>query len=163
MLEEGSQESFETADSIQLPAVSKPNNFEKHHEKHNEETPLSSAGPNSTNNLKISPTSTSDIVECNCGTIKRIFLQPKLKPLFQWTSTYYPGTVPYYSLLISIFFSSIATVMLLFGYQKISEAWFLFVLLVFIIISILSLVFISFFNEDQSIVTYKVRIDFVFA
>jgi len=161
LVEERSTTTQETStnNNIRLPAISNQNKLTKYCEKATEETPLSSAGTNSTNNLKISPSSSGSITEmddCSCGKIKPIFLRSRFKLMFQWTNKYYPGTIAFYSLLVSILSSACAIVMLVFGYENISQAWFLLLFVTFVIISTLSLIFISFFNEDQTIVTYKV-------
>ena len=108
--------------------------------------------PSSANN-----TESSTLVQSSYGTIKKNVLYSPFGFLFQWTTSCAAGNPPFYSLLIAIGNALFAVIMLQFGNAFHTEWWFIILLVIFISISILSLCFISFFIQDDSIKTFKVR------
>ena len=90
------------------------------------------------------------------GTVKKSVLTSRFGFLFQWTTKYEAGNVPLYSLLLAIFCSTMATILLLFVSFEITQWWFITLLIILILTTILCLMLITAFNQDNSIRTFKV-------
>ena len=150
--------SYSSCDIV-LPPSSNRDEVAKPEQNQTEETLLSDGyGTKITPKQSLNNSEMTTFEDCNCGRIKQELLQSRLKVLFTWTTNCQPGQVPFYSLLISVLFSSLVFAMIIFGYEYIFEVWFVFILLLFTFLSLLSLLFISCFNQDQSIFTFKVSI-----
>ena len=92
----------------------------------------------------------------NIGLVKTQLLQSNFSFLFQWTTDYPPGTIPFYSLLISTFSVTIIIIMFLYGSKFYYAWWFIIILTIFFAITIFSLFYIIAFNQDSSITTFQV-------
>ena len=92
----------------------------------------------------------------NTGLVKTQLLQSNFSFLFQWTTDYPPGTIPFYSLLFSTLSVTIIIMMFLYGSKFYYAWWFIIILTIFFAITIFSLFYIIAFNQDSSITTFQV-------
>lgn len=104
----------------------------------------------------ISINETTGLLSSQYGTVKKSVINSPYGFLFTWAQKYEAGNVPLYSLLLAIFCSTVASVMLLFAYSAISNWWFILILVVLILTSLCSITLIVFFVQDDSIKTFKV-------
>ncbi|XP_076811393.1 cationic amino acid transporter 4-like [Clavelina lepadiformis] len=125
-----------------------------------EETPFSDLPPNYSSIDNTSTSSESNRVITNeqkqCGMIRVGILESRVGFLFQWTHNFSPGDVPFYSLVVAIFFTIVAAVMLLFGQAYYHQWWFIIILTLSIFVASAAVVFISAFYPDREMKTFKV-------
>ena len=112
---------------------------------------------NLTSTTSLSPDECSNLVQTNYGIIKKSVLYSPFGFLFRWTSSWEPGNLPFYSLLFAIFTATLAVVMLIFGFSLKNQPWYIILLIVFILLTLAFLCFISCFVQDGSIQTFKVE------
>nr|XP_002123144.2 cationic amino acid transporter 2-like [Ciona intestinalis] len=94
--------------------------------------------------------------EHHCGVIKDSIMTSPFGKYFAWTLNFKPGVLPFYSLMLATFFGAISAAMFLFGFKKLKEAWFVCLVVIFILLSKFFLLFICMFKQDETIKTYKV-------
>ena len=92
----------------------------------------------------------------NCGQVRPALLKSNFSFLFQWTTDYTPGKIPFYSLLISTLTVTIVIIMCLFGQKYFYEWWFIIIFTTLVAITLFSLLYIVAFNQDCNITTFKV-------
>ena len=94
----------------------------------------------------------------NCGTLKKNILNSPFNFLFVWATAYAPGTVVFWSLLLSMMCGSVASAVMLFAPSgSLCQPITIMMLGVLIAVAIASLSLITAFNQDTSITTFKVR------
>uniref|UniRef100_F6YP51 Cationic amino acid transporter C-terminal domain-containing protein n=1 Tax=Ciona intestinalis TaxID=7719 RepID=F6YP51_CIOIN len=86
--------------------------------------------------------------EHHCGVIKDSIMTSPFGKYFAWTLNFKPGVLPFYSLMLATFFGAI--------FKKLKEAWFVCLVVIFILLSKFFLLFICMFKQDETIKTYKV-------
>lgn len=105
-----------------------------------------------------SPDECSNLVQASYGSIKKSVLYSQFGFLFQWTSSWDPGVLPFYSLIIAMCNATFAVAMLIFGFSSLNQWWFIILLTIFLLFTLICLSFISCFVQDDSIKTFKVSV-----
>ena len=95
-------------------------------------------------------------LEDNTGLVKAQLLKSNFAFLFQWTTDYPSGAIPFYSLLISTISVTIVIIMFLYGHKFYYAWWFIIILTIFFAITIFSLFYMISFNQDSNITTFQV-------
>uniref|UniRef100_F6YP59 Cationic amino acid transporter C-terminal domain-containing protein n=1 Tax=Ciona intestinalis TaxID=7719 RepID=F6YP59_CIOIN len=94
--------------------------------------------------------------EHHCGVIKDSIMTSPFGKYFAWTLNFKPGVLPFYSLMLATFFGAISAAMFLFGFKKLKEAWFVCLVVIFILLSKFFLLFICMFKYVQSVFIFQV-------
>ena len=110
----------------------------------------------STDDINEAHTSTVVAADDDSGRIRKSLLNSRFTFLFEWTTSYAPGKIPFYLLIIATLTSSILIAMFFFGLHFLHQWWFIVLMAIFFLITISSLLYMSAFNQDPNIDTFQV-------